>query len=37
VSAAELDAYIDRVVAEAPPLTDAQRSRLAVLLNGGTS
>lgn len=35
--AAQIEAYIERVVAEAPPLTDAQRSRLATLLNGGAS
>lgn len=27
--------YIERVVADAPPLTDAQRSRLAALLTTG--
>lgn len=29
---AEIDAYVTRVVAEAPPLTDEQRDRIAVLL-----
>ncbi len=32
-----LEAYIDRVVAEAPPLSDAQRAHLAMLLSGGAS
>lgn len=35
LAAAKLAAYIDKVVAEAPPLTPAQRGRLAVLLRGG--
>lgn len=30
--ARELDAYIERLVNEAPPLTEEQRARLAVLL-----
>lgn len=29
--------YIERVVADAPPLTDAQRSRLAALLTTGAT
>lgn len=29
---AELKAYIDKVVAEAPPLTDEQANRISVLL-----
>ncbi|MCK6080972.1 hypothetical protein KZX37_10935 [Microbacterium sp. EYE_5] len=29
--------YIERLVAAAPPLSPGQRSRLAVLLNGGVS
>lgn len=33
--AAGLEAHISRVVAEAPPLTDVQRSRLAALLAPG--
>jgi hypothetical protein len=32
LAAAKLDAYIQRVIAEAPPLTPEQRDRLAVLL-----
>ena len=28
-------AYVERIVAEAPPLTDEQRDKLAVLLRGG--
>lgn len=35
LKAARLEAYIEKVVAEAPPLTAAQRDRLAVLLRGG--
>ena len=31
-----LAAYIERTVADAPPLTSAQRDRLALLLSGGT-
>ena len=33
--AARLAAYIEKVVNAAPPLTNAQRDRLAVLLRGG--
>lgn len=33
--AERLAAYIEKVVAEAPPLTAEQRDRLAVLLRGG--
>ena len=32
---AKLEDHIAKVVAEAPPLTDEQRDRLAVLLRGG--
>lgn len=32
LAAAKLDAYIKKVVAEAPPLTDEQRDRIAALL-----
>lgn len=32
---ATLAAHIEKIVAEAPPLTDDQRSRLAGLLRGG--
>ncbi len=35
--AARLADYIERVVSEAPPLTDAQRDRLALLLRGGAA
>ena len=35
LAAANLEAYIARVVAEAPPLTIEQRRRLAGLLSGG--
>jgi hypothetical protein len=34
LAAAKLEQYIERVVSEAPPLTDEQRDRLAGLLNG---
>jgi hypothetical protein len=34
LSAARLEDYIARVVAEAPPLTNAQQERLALLLRG---
>ncbi len=34
LAAANLEAYIKRIVAEAPPLTEDQRSRLALLLGG---
>lgn len=29
-----LDSYVERVVAEAPPLSPAQRDRIATLING---
>jgi hypothetical protein len=35
--AARLEDYIAKTVAEAPPLTDEQRDRLAVLLRGGVA
>jgi hypothetical protein len=35
LAAAKLTAYIEKVVAEAPPLTDEQRDRIAVLLRPG--
>lgn len=35
LKAQKLAAHIKRVVDEAPPLTDAQRDELAVLLRGG--
>lgn len=35
LAAAKLEEYIQRVVDAAPPLTDAQRERLALLLNPG--
>lgn len=37
LKAARLNDYIQRVVAEAPPLTSDQRSRLAALLSGGAA
>ena len=33
-AAEKLHAYVERIVADAPPLTDEQRSRLAGLLRG---
>lgn len=33
--AARLEDYVRRVVAEAPPLTDEQKQRIAALLHGG--
>lgn len=36
-AASKLEDYISRVVAAAPPLSDEQRSRLAVLLNGNAA
>jgi hypothetical protein len=35
LAAERISSYIQRVLADAPPLTDAQRDRLAVLLAGG--
>lgn len=35
LAAAKLEQYIERIVSEAPPLTSAQRDRLALLLRGG--
>lgn len=32
MTAEELDAYVERIVAHAPPLTTVQENRLAVLL-----
>jgi hypothetical protein len=37
LEAAKLEAYVQRVVAEAPPLTQEQASRIAGLLRGGTA
>lgn len=34
LAAAKLEGYIQRVVAAAPPLTPAQKSRLAALIGG---
>jgi len=34
LAAAKLQDYIERTLADAPPLSDAQRERLAVLLRG---
>jgi len=35
LKAARLEDYIRRTVADAPPLTETQRARLAALLTGG--
>lgn len=35
LAAAKLEAYVSRVVSEAPPLTVEQLDRVAVLLRGG--
>jgi hypothetical protein len=35
LAAASLEEYISRIVAEAPPLTEDQRSRIAALLRSG--
>ena len=35
LAAEKIASYIERVVAEAPPLSAAQRDRLTVLLRGG--
>lgn len=35
LAAAKLEQYIAQVVADAPPLTPAQRDRLSLLLRGG--
>ncbi|WP_433586376.1 hypothetical protein [Microbacterium hydrocarbonoxydans] len=35
LAAANIEAYITKVVATAPPLSEAQRDHLAGLLNGG--
>lgn len=37
LAAVKIQQYIERVVADAPPLTDAQRSRLAALLTTGAN
>lgn len=37
LAAAKLEAYIERVLAEAPPLDDDQRTRIAALLRPGPS
>lgn len=37
LAAAKIQQYIERVIAEAPPLTHDQRSRLATLLTGGAA
>lgn len=37
LAAAKLAAYIERVVDQAPPLTDEQIDRLALLLRGGAN
>lgn len=35
LAAAKLEQYIAQVVSEAPPLTQAQRSKLSALIGGG--
>ncbi|MGP5678493.1 hypothetical protein ACTXPX_05930 [Glutamicibacter arilaitensis] len=35
LAAAKLAAYVEKVVAEAPPLTDEQRARVSAIVNGG--
>ena len=35
--ASRAEEYISRIVAEAPPLTDLQKARIAALLQGGGS
>lgn len=35
LAAAKLEQYIEKVVSTAPPLTSAQKSRLAALIGGG--
>jgi len=37
LAAEKLAAYVAKVVAQAPPLSPAQRDRIAVLLRGGAS
>ena len=37
LTAARIEAFIEKALADAPPLTDAQRRRLARLLTGGES
>ncbi len=37
LKAAKAEDYIKRLVSEAPPLTNEQRDRLAVLLRGGAA
>ncbi len=37
LKAARLEDYIAKTVAAAPPLTDGQRRRLTLLLNGGAA
>lgn len=36
LAAAKLEAYVSRVLAEAPPLTPAQSSRIASMLRGSS-
>jgi len=36
-SAARIEDYVSRVVSEAPPLTEEQINRVAVLLRGGAA
>lgn len=34
---ADIEAYVDRVIKSAPPLTDEQRNRIAALLRAGVA
>ena len=36
LAAANIEAYVEKIVASAPPLTDDQKSRIAALLSGGS-
>ena len=37
LAAAKIAAYVERVVADAPPLTDEQRDRLSAIIGAGRS
>lgn len=37
LAAAKMAAYVEKIVAEAPPLTDEQRARVSAIVNGGAS
>jgi hypothetical protein len=36
LAAANIAAYVEKIVASAPPLTDDQKSRIGALLSGGS-